>query len=136
MDESYGEIATAIQAYFDGFHTGDVGKLRGIFHDSAHLYSAPDGALADDDMTAVYARVEGRVAPAAKGEPRHDRILSIDRSGPESALVVVQISIAPKLYTDYLSLLKIDGRWRIISKTFTAAPLAEASVQPTADAAE
>ncbi len=129
MDESYGEIAAAIQDYFDGFHEGDLDKLRGIFHDNAHLYSAPDGALVDDDMTAVYARVEGRVAPAAKGEPRHDRILAIDRSGPESALVTVQISIAPKLFTDYLSLLKIDGRWRIISKTFTSVPLAQASLQ-------
>lgn len=126
MDQSYAEIAEALQLYFDGFHEGDVDTLRKVFHPNAHLYSSPDGGLVDDDMTAVYARVEGRVAPAAKGEKRNDRILSIDRSGPESALAVVQITIAPKLFTDYLSLLKIDGRWQIISKTFTFVPMAEA----------
>ncbi len=126
MDQSYAEIAQALQIYFDGFHEGDVDTLRRVFHPNAHLYSSTDGSLVDDDMTAVYARVEGRVAPATKGETRNDRILSIDRSGPESALAVVQITIAPKLFTDYLSLLKIDGRWQIISKTYTFVPMAEA----------
>lgn len=129
MDSSYNEIAEALRQYFDGFYEGDTGKLRRIFHPNAHLYSAADGPLADDDMETVYARVAGRASPASRGETRLDRILSIDKSGPESALVKLQIAIGPKLFTDYLSLLKIDGRWQIISKTYTYQLLAQAKAR-------
>lgn len=119
MDDSYREITEALRPYLDGFYEGDVAKLKTIFHPNAHLYTAADGPLQDDPMEAVYDRVVNRVSPAAKGEKRHDKILSIDKSGPESALVRVQMAIGPKLFSDYLSLLKIDGRWQIISKTYT-----------------
>ena len=124
MDASYNEIAKVLQDYFDGFYTSDVAKLQGVFHPACHLYSAADGPLADDDMDAVYDRVANRTPPAAENQKRLDRVLSIDRSGPESALAKVQIAIGPRLYTDYLVLLQIDGRWQIISKTYTHVPIA------------
>ena len=126
MDASYQEIAEALAAYFDGFYEGDVDKLKRIFHPSAHLFSATDGPLADDAIEAVYERVGGRANPADTGQQRLDRILSIDKSGAESALAKVQIAIGPKLFTDYLNLLKIDGRWQIIAKIYTYVPLEEA----------
>ena len=129
MDQAYAEIASALENYFDGFYTGDTDQLRGIFHANCHLFTAADGPLQDDDMAAVYTRVEGREAPAKRNDSRHDRILSIDMSGPESALAKVQIAIGPKLYTDYLSMLKIDGGWRIISKTYTHVMLAAARAE-------
>ncbi len=136
MDKSYDEIAEALRAYFDGFYEGDVEALKRIFHPNAHLYSATDGPLQDDPMDAVYARVGARTPPAAGRQKRLDRILSIDRSGPESALAKVQIAIGRKLFTDYLSLLKLDGRWQIISKTYTYVPIAVAVEEAATAAAE
>ena len=124
MDRSFDEIAGALEAYFDGFYEGDIAKLEQIFHPSAHLYSATDGPLQDDPMDAVYARVRGRTPPAATRQRRHDRIIMIDRSGPEAALAKVQLAIGPKLFTDYLSLLRLDGRWQIIAKTYSYVPIA------------
>ncbi len=129
MDSSYNEISNALLDYFDGFYDSDVATLKRIFHPNAHLYSAADGPLVDDDMDAVYARVEARTAPASLGQPRMDKILSIDKSGPESALAKVQIAIGDRFYTDYLTMLKVDGGWRIISKTWTYVPLSEAKAQ-------
>ncbi|HJM51424.1 MAG TPA: nuclear transport factor 2 family protein [Alphaproteobacteria bacterium] len=126
MDATYQEIAEALAVYFDGFYEGDIDKLKRIFHPSAHLFSATDGPLADDPIEAVYARVSGRASPVDSGQQRMDRILSIDKSGAESALAKVQIAIGPKFFTDYLNLLKIDGRWQIISKIYTYVPLEEA----------
>ena len=123
MDTSFNEIAQALQTYFDGFYTGDAAQLKEIFHPNCHLYSGADGQLADDDMETVYARVAGRMAPAAENQKRLDRILSIDRAAPEMALAKVQLAIGPKLFTDYLNMLKIDGRWWITAKTFTYVPL-------------
>ena len=136
MDTAYDEISTTLANYFDGFYEGDIEALKSIFHPACHLYAATDGALQDDPMEAVYARVAGREAPAKSGQKRQDCILSIDKSGAESALARVQIAIGAKLFTDYLSLLKLDGRWQIISKTYTYSPIAVEVEDGVAAAAE
>ncbi len=124
MDASYAEIEKVLRDYFDGFYASDVDMLKGVFHPNCHLLSATGGPLADDDMDAVYARVAGRTSPAAENQKRLDRVLSIDKAGPEAALAKVQIAIGPKLFTDYLNLLQIDGRWQIISKIYSYVPIA------------
>jgi hypothetical protein len=132
MDGSFAEIALALDAYFDGFHDGDVDKLKRIFHPAAHLYSATEGPLQDDPMEVVYTRVRGRTPPSAQRQKRADRILSIDRSGPEAALAKVQLAIGPKLFTDYLTLLRIDGRWQIIAKAYSWVPIELEAAAPIA----
>ncbi len=136
MDSSYDELTQAMRAYFDGFYNGDVEMLKTVFHPCCHLITASDGPLQDDDMETVYARVAGRPSGASENYQRQDRILSIDKSGPECALVTVNIAIGPKMFTDYLNFLKIDGRWQIVSKVFTYVPLAQAQIQNSAQAAE
>ncbi len=132
MDASYGEILAVLQDYFDGFYASDVDKLKGVFHPNCHLISATGGPLVDDPMDAVYARVAGRRPPAADKQKRLDRVLSIDKSGPEAALAKVQIAIGPRLYTDYLNFLRIDGRWQIISKIYSHVPIAVETAQSQA----
>ncbi len=132
MDTSYAEIMKVLQDYFDGFYASDVEKLKGGFHPNCHLMSATAGPLADDGMDAVYARVAGRRAPAADHQKRLDAVLSIDKAGPEAALAKVQIAIGPRLYTDYLNLLQIDGRWQIISKIYTYVPIEVETAQSQA----
>ncbi len=132
MDTSYTEIAEVLQDYFDGFYASDVKKLKGVFHPNCHLMSATAGPLADDDMETVYARVTGRTPPAAENQKRLDAVLSIDKSGPEAALAKVQIAIGPKLFTDYLNILRIDGRWQIVSKIYSYVPIEVETAQSQA----
>ena len=63
--------------------------------------------------------VEGR--PVGQGQAAasaRDRIVSIDFSGPGTAFAKVECQIPPRYFTDYLTLLKVDGRWQVISKSF------------------
>lgn len=131
MDKSYEDIAGALTDYFDGFYACDVDTLKKIFHPACHLYSATAGDFVDNDMVNVYKRIAERESPASRGDSRIDRILSIDKSDDGTALVKLQIAIGDKLFTDFLSLIHLDGRWQIISKTYTwvarAAEQAEAA---------
>lgn len=127
MSTAYAELVQAMQLYFDGFHEGNVDTLKRVFHPDCHLISGTGGSLANDPMEAVYARVRGRTSPAAAGQARYDRILSIDLAGPETALVTCRIAIEPKLFTDYLNFVKLDGTWRIVSKVYTWVPVAAAA---------
>ena len=133
MTKLYAEIVSALDLFFDGFYEGDVNKLKLIFHPNCHLYSAADGPLVKDDMATVYKHVLNRHSPANQKQPRYDRIISIDISAPESGFAKVQIAFGDRFFTDYLSLLKIDGRWQIISKTFTYILLKVATMRLTAE---
>ena len=133
MSSAYAEIAEALESYFAGFYEGDVEKLQQVFHSSAHLYAAIEGPLSDRDMEQVYEGVRGRQSSATRGLERFDRILSIDQSGPEAAIARVQIALGDQLYTDFLNLLKLDGRWQIISKVYTGEPRPAAAQQEAAE---
>jgi len=133
MRETYSEVVAALELFFDGFYEGDVGKLERIFHPNCHLFSAADGPLIDDDMGTVYEHVTTRLSPESRKQPRYDRIISIDISAPESAHAKVQIAFGDRFFTDYLSLLKIDGQWCIISKTFTYVLLEVATARLAAE---
>ena len=133
MSSAYAEIAEALENYFSGFYEGDVETLEKIFHPSAHLYAATAGPLTDRDMEQVYEGVRSRQSSASRGFERFDRILSIDQSGPEAAVAKVQIALGDQLYTDFLNLLKLDGRWQIISKVYTGEPRPAAVRQEAAE---
>ena len=62
--------------------------------------------------------VESRKSAKASGSERRDRIVSIDFSGPGTAIAKVECQIPPRYFTDYLSLLKVEGRWQVAQKVF------------------
>jgi len=119
MTNDYSEIITMLGKYFDLLYKGDTGLINKVFLPSANVYSIVDGKVSSADMDQFHERIALRSSPESRGEERKDRILSIDISGPTTALVKVDLLILPGgLYTDYLSLLKVDGTWQIISKVF------------------
>ena len=62
--------------------------------------------------------VASRKSPRDSGAKRYDRIISIDMAGPGAAIAKVECAIPPKYFTDLLTLIKLEGRWRIINKTY------------------
>lgn len=119
----HAEIAAALADYFDGWYEADADRLARVLHPSCHLFCVIDGALDDDDREKVLESVRRRESPASRGEVRRDRIVAIDVSSPVTALAKVELAIGRKLFTDYLSLLRLDGSWQVISKTFSWALL-------------
>jgi len=126
LDAAAHEITVALGDYFDGWYFADTDKLRRVFHPGCRLQCVIDEALDVDDMGKVYAGVERRESPAQRDEVRRDEILSIDVASAESALAKIRLAIGRKLFTDYLSLLKVDGGWMIVSKVFSFAALPDA----------
>jgi hypothetical protein len=112
-------IEQAVQTYFDGLYEGDADKLASVFHDSSALTWEQDGKLAVWTLAEWLKAVRGRPSPKAKGLARDDAILWLDQSGPTTAFVKVRCQIPPRYFTDYLSLLKVGGRWAVAQKVFS-----------------
>src|SRR5262249_41351298 len=118
VNEPFAEIVAALTCYFDGLYHSDTGRLAEVFHPDARYVCASDGALTHLGMDEYFPLVDRRPSPASLGEPRADRILSIEFAGPVTALARVECAIGEKSFTDFLSFVFVDGRWRIIAKVF------------------
>ena len=89
-----------------------------MFHPLATYCCATEGELLHLGMAEYLAVVDQRPSPASKGQLRHDEIVSVEFAGPVTAFVKARCVIAPKSFTDFLSLVKLGGRWQIVSKVF------------------
>ncbi|MDB5592633.1 nuclear transport factor 2 family protein [Enterovirga sp.] len=112
------EIEAAVQLYLDALHEGDADKLATVFHETCALTWEQDGKIGRWTRDQWLDVVRKRPSPKREGLPRHDEVLQIDQSSPGSAFVKLRCAIPPRFFTDYLSLLKIDGRWQIAQKVF------------------
>lgn len=121
---AFEEVVQVLRHYLDGLYESDTTVLRRVFHREAHYYSATNGTLLHLDMDQYFPIVDQRPSPASQGHVRTDRILSIEFAGPTTAFAKVECSFPSKLFTDFLTLVKLNGRWQIVAKVF------EYTIQP------
>ena len=118
MDDDRQAIQATVQLYLDGLYEGDAEKLAASFHPTSALTYEADGKITILPRDEWLAAVRARPSPQSQGLPRHDEILTIDQSSPTAAFVKLKCAIPPRFFTDYLSLLKVEGRWQVAQKVF------------------
>jgi hypothetical protein len=119
---NHSEIKKALQDYFDGSYEGSGEKLAKVFHAAAHIYGIGEGGtLIDWPRDKFIERVESHKSEKPDF-PRQDEILSIDFTGDNTAVVRVKLRLHKTLFTDMLCFVRLEGKWGIISKVFSAAP--------------
>ena len=111
-------IEKTLWTYLDGLHEGNADKIEQAFHPVSHLYSEANGEVADVPRDKWLDMVRSRPSAKSQGHPRHDRIVTIDQSGPVSAFAKVECALPPRYFVDYLTLLKTRDGWRIVAKAF------------------
>lgn len=111
-------IEAVVKTYLDGLYEGNVEKLASAFHPTSALTYEQDGELRPIPRDSWFDAVRNRPSPQSQGLSRTDEILQIDQSGPTTAFVKLKCAIPPRFFTDYLSLLKVDGRWQVAQKVF------------------
>lgn len=114
----FASVLAVMDDYFAGLHHSDTTLLRRAFHPEAHYACATPGTLLHWDMAHYFSVVDQRPSPASRGQAPQDRVLCVEFAGPVTALVRATCAIAPKVFTDFLILVKLEGRWQILSKVF------------------
>ena len=108
-------VRQAIEHYFRGHATGDGEHFKKVFHPDSKLFWLNDGKLNQRTSADYIAGAQGTV-PADEAK-RKRRIVNIDITG-NAAVVKLELDYPGAFITDYMSLLKIDGTWKIINKMF------------------
>ncbi len=112
------DVAALMQTYFEGLHQADSATLATVFHAEARYVNATPGDEMNHDMPTYFGIVDGRTPPQDRGDPRDDRIVSITFGGDAMAFVTARMTMMGRDYLDYLTLVRSDGRWRIVAKVF------------------
>ncbi len=112
-------VREAIDYYFLAHATGNGEYLREAFHPVAHLFFVRDNQLAQFTLEEYIALFDGN--PPDDEDQRSRSIDDINISG-NAAIATITLDYPVGVYTDYMSMLKMDGQWKIVNKTFYMDP--------------
>jgi hypothetical protein len=118
VPDAESELREVLQLYFDGLYASDVELLRRALHPRAIYVCATDDELVYRDVDEYLPIVAARPSPASRGEVRKDHIDALEFAGANTARARVRCSIGDRDFVDFLTLIRTDGRWSIISKVF------------------
>lgn len=111
-----------LENYLNGHATGDGEHFKKAFHPEARLFWYRDGKLMTRTSAEYIAGASGK--PAADEAQRKRWIESVKVTG-NAGFGVVVLDYPQTRFVDYMSLLKVDGEWKIVNKTFYAEPKAK-----------
>ena len=119
-------VTEVVLAYYDGMLAGDEMKLAHAFHPRACIVGNYQGELEWQTLEEFVAECKEAAGDAAGAYGW--RIDGLSFQG-DTALVRLAAQFAGERYSDYLSMVRIDGAWRIVHKTWYVHP-AEAAKTP------
>jgi len=112
----YDAICQVVQLCLDGEATGNVEKLREAFHIDARMFGSLAGERYDVPISELFDLAAS--APADTGNYRA-RILAVHQTDDAAVATVAEEGYWGTVsFVDYLSLARIDGIWKIVSKLF------------------
>ena len=109
------QITQTLMNYIDGTGNGEPEKLRKAFHPDFNLYTV----TAEDSLRIRSG--EKYVSNVKEGvkSSRIGKIISIDYE-KDAAIAKAEIIIPNwRIFTDYFLLLKYEGSWKIVHKSYT-----------------
>ena len=111
-------IRQTVQYYFDGGKNNDSLTLRKAFHPEARMLFAREGKLVVVPIGEYITRVGSESLKPGEVDSTERKVVSVDVVG-DAAVAKLELKRPNAVLTDYMSLLKVDGRWLIVNKIFT-----------------
>jgi hypothetical protein len=113
--QDYNAVIETASRYVEGLREGNIATIKQAFHEEAVMYGFTNGQLLGGPISNLYDFVENN-GKAADITTRLD-VLAIT---PTTAVVRVDMEkdAIGADYNDYLTLIKINGDWKVIAKVY------------------
>lgn len=118
-------IRQVIDLYIDGVQNGKIESLRQAFHPQSSMFGYKGNDLFVTPIQGLYDYIASTMPPAKAGDVGKQytcTITSIAVAGNAAAVAMAMDGYHEHDFMDYFQLLKVDGRWWIVSKLFHADP--------------
>lgn len=110
-------IEALINDYFQALHSKDVAKIEQLFWNHASITGYYEGEFVHSKLHDYLSILKRMSAPNMIGEDFDMEVVSIELKGNMAAVKTRYLFQALE-YVDFLTLLNINGEWKIIQKTF------------------
>lgn len=110
-------VRAALQHYLNGHATGLADEFKAGMHPGGTMYFVRDGKFTTRSFPEFFAGAPGK--PAADETSRKRRIDFVDIAG-NAAAARITLEYPDVIFVDYMELLKVDGTWQIVAKSFHA----------------
>lgn len=112
------QIIETLMHYIEGTANGQPERLRKAFHPDFNLYS-----VTEEDSLRTW-RGEDYISGIRVGvkNNREGRVISIDHENNAASAKAEIVIPNWKIFTDYFLLLKYEGSWKIVHKSYTWRP--------------
>jgi Putative lumazine-binding len=108
-----------LENYIQGHATGNGDFMRKAFYADAKIMAFRDGKMTNLTVEEFASRFNGKAA--ADEAQRKRRIENVEITG-NAGFGKIVLDYPTVTFTDYMSLLKVDGEWKIVNKVFYAEP--------------
>ena len=115
-------VRVPLENYIKAHATGDPEYARKAFHTEGNMIWIRDGGYSSETFDAFIKRAfTGK--PAADEDRRKNgrKIEAVDITG-NAAVARITLDYPSVKFVDYMTLLKINGEWKIVNKSFFAEP--------------
>lgn len=113
QNDDYKAVATTVSYYLDGGTNNDFETLKKAFHKDAKMKFVSKDGYKEVNVIEFFKKV---MKPGPK-QNRKTRIKNISVTGTV-ALAELEIEYPTFFFIDHMSLLKIDGTWKVVTKTY------------------
>ncbi|CAN5162819.1 hypothetical protein BH20ACI2_BH20ACI2_11720 [soil metagenome] len=128
QDNEKDGVRVPLENYLKGHATGDGEYMMKAFHTDGHMMFIRDGKYMTRSFAEYIAGFTGK--PPADEAQRKRRIEAIDIAG-NVAVAKIILDYPTTRFVDFMTLLKINGEWKIVNKSFYAEPKQPAEPKKT-----
>jgi hypothetical protein len=114
--KDYEAIAETLQDYVDGARSPSAKQMKSAFHPNAQIFDHLGDHLLADPIEALFEWHE-------ENGPAKDVNVQFSILDVSETIAVVRVEAdnwTGHRFTDYLSLLKVNGKWTVVNKIFHA----------------
>jgi hypothetical protein len=115
----YAEISSLLDIYLESQHDFSDSKLDAVFAPEAMVYANWEGGLVAWSLPEFKSMLKTIPNPHENGMPLEGQVASIELLSRNTAMAVVETRLYDDIYSDFLTLIQVSGRWAIYCKVFS-----------------
>lgn len=114
--QDYQAIVAVLNKYNDGCKQADSSIMKPAFNTQATMFSVDgEGKLAGGGIETLFDGIDSAFKPSPEAQ---GAIVRVDIVGIAASARIDTNDVSDFCFTDFFHLLKVEGRWTVISKIF------------------